>query len=200
MGFCGKTRPGCALIFLFLANAVMARSTDRRQITVMVNDRVQAPRGMLVEAEVETARIFRAAGVDIKWTNCGLGVRACLVASDPAQFVVAITPSRRMPSSSVFGEAFFGEDGSGKYCDVYLDRIQQAEKEWGVNSARLLGAVVAHELGHLLLGPHAHSHWGIMSPLWEGDNVTRVNMGTALFTGQQSALMKRRLNGMGPRF
>jgi hypothetical protein len=58
----------------------------------------------------------------------------------------------------------------------------------------LLGTVVAHELGHLLLGSHAHSQVGIMVPVWEEESLRNMGMGHLLFTREQSSLMKMRVS------
>jgi hypothetical protein len=57
----------------------------------------------------------------------------------------------------------------------------------------LLGTVAAHELGHLLLGSHAHSSIGIMTPHWEPETLRRMNMGGLLFTREQASRMQERI-------
>jgi hypothetical protein len=56
-----------------------------------------------------------------------------------------------------------------------------------------LGTVIAHELGHLLLGSHAHSYAGVMTPIWRGEVLQLEAMGCLLFTHDQASLMRRRL-------
>ena len=46
----------------------------------------------------------------------------------------------------------------------------------------LLGCVIAHEIGHLLLGLNSHSGSGIMQRRWERKQITQVMTGTPLFT------------------
>ena len=108
-----------------------------------------------------------------------------------------ILPREKASSDSAYGEAFLADDGVGKYADVFLDRIGQTHRECGVDRSRLLGAVAAHELGHLL-GLQSHSWVGIMTPSWSGENLKRVAMGATYFTGEQAARMRRRiLSGYG---
>ena len=57
----------------------------------------------------------------------------------------------------------------------------------------MLGAVSAHELGHLLLGSNSHSRIGIMEAIWEKDSVWKVERGMLLFTREQGELMRKRL-------
>ena len=50
----------------------------------------------------------------------------------------------------------------------------------------ILGCVMAHEIGHLLLGPKSHSDSGIMQPRWENKQVRQGMTGTLLFTQVQA--------------
>ena len=54
----------------------------------------------------------------------------------------------------------------------------------------ILGCVMAHELGHLLLGSNSHSDRGIMLSRWEVNQVRHLMMGALLFTPEQSKLMR----------
>jgi hypothetical protein len=93
----------------------------------------------------------------------------------------------------VFGQAFVGESGTGMYADVFLDRIQAAHDQYGTSVPRLLGAVAAHELGHLLLGFQAHSWTGIMTPVWESESLRLMSMGNLLFSREQAVRMQSTL-------
>ena len=68
----------------------------------------------------------------------------------PRPVCLHIVPTGKTSSDLVFGLAFLDERGVGKYSDVFLDRIEEACAESGADLSRLLGAVAAHELGHLL--------------------------------------------------
>ena len=99
-------------------------------------------------------------------------------------------------SDFVFGEAFLGPDGKGKYADVFFNRLRQVADT--VDIAQLLGAVSAHELGHLFLGSHAHALMGIMQPTWGPDSLHRISMGTLAFTPEQQRSMRNRALSAGP--
>ena len=98
----------------------------------------------------------------------------------------------------VFGEAFLGEDGSGKYADIFFNRVMAASATPELDTAQLLGAVTAHELGHLLLGSRSHAAIGIMQPVWEKDCLRRIWMGSLLFTREQAQAMQRRIDLSSP--
>ena len=169
------------------------------EITVLVQDSTRLSGSVLKGAEQETARIFRAAGIGIAWVDCSGGSSrvgdACYQVPGPTQFVLHIVSTGKTSSDLVFGLAFLDEDGAGKYSDVFLDRIAEAHRAFGADISRLLGTVVAHELGHLLLGNHAHSYAGVMTPVWRGEVLQREDMGYLLFTHEQASRMRRRLAG-----
>jgi hypothetical protein len=177
--------------------AVKTAGNEDVEITVLVQDSTKLSASVLKGAEKETARIFRAAGIGIAWVDCSGGSSrvddACYQVPGPAQFVLHIVSTGETSSDLVFGLAFLDEDGAGKYSDVFLDRIEEAHRAFGWDISRLLGTVVAHELGHLLLGNQAHSYAGVMTPVWRGEVLQRENMGCLLFTHQQASRMRRRL-------
>jgi hypothetical protein len=62
-----------------------------------------------------------------------------------------------------------------------------------VDLGRILGSVIAHEMGHLLLGSNAHAISGIMRPHWESGELHRIAMGTLLFLPEESKRMRARI-------
>lgn len=206
MGFMGKFHVEqlvVLLVALSWSSVAVAGNHDRNtvQITVVVNDGGGTSGAVLNQAETVASRIFADAGIEVAWVNCsGRFVdEACRVTDGSRQFVLHIVPTGRTSTDSVFGMAFLGQDGSGKYCDVFFDRIAEAHRSFGTDTSELLGTVVAHEIGHLLLGSHAHSQVGIMAPVWAEENLRNIGMGHLLFTPQQSSLMKARTGRQGLR-
>jgi hypothetical protein len=105
---------------------------------------------------------------------------------DQIVFVLHLVPTGRSSTDSVFGVAFLGEGGIGKYCNVFFDRVEETQRESGTGAGHLLGAVVAHELGHLVLGSHAHARMGIMTPVWQEQSLRAIDMGIFFFTREQA--------------
>jgi hypothetical protein len=171
--------------------------SNNTEITVVVQNSTRLSAEIVNESELETARIFRSAGIAITWVNCfaasGRMEDACLQTPGLGQFVLHIVPSGKTSSDLVFGLAFLDEQGVGKYGDVFLDRIEEACRESGTDLSRLLGTVAAHELGHLLLGSHAHSSAGVMTAVWKERTLRYESMGFLLFTHKQGSLMRARI-------
>jgi hypothetical protein len=185
------------VLLLVRTSAAVSGDTNTKEITVLVNNSAGVSPSVLSQAEIEAGRIFRAASIEIAWVNCPGGAadgeEACRVIPGANQFVLHIVPAGKTSTDSVFGVAFLGEDGTGKYCDVFFDRMRESRRESGVKLSQLLGTVAAHELGHLLLGSHAHTPAGIMTPIWANETLRQMNMGHLLFTRDQSLLMSSRI-------
>jgi hypothetical protein len=186
-----------AMTAVFILCGMALGYSDPTQITVLVNDSAGVPSAVLKQAEAEAARVFRIAGIDITWLNC-VGENSdelCRVVPTADEFVLHIVPDGKTSSEWVFGEAFLGEGGEGKYIDIFFNRVRKADGILSIDMGRLLGAVSAHELGHLLLGSHAHSQVGIMEPIWEDRSMREIGRGTLVFTKDQSQKMKARVGG-----
>lgn len=54
----------------------------------------------------------------------------------------------------------------------------------------ILGCIMAHEIGHMLLGPNSHSTGGIMRGEWDAESIRLMTMGTLLFPSQQARTMQ----------
>ena len=188
-----------AIGFVLIAGSLSSGSGigQETEITVIVYNTVHVPQPMLSVAEREAASIFRKVDIAIVWVDCPSAFpeagRICHNALSPRAFVIRIVPRTTRSTDAVFGEAFLPESGVGKSADLFFDRVESVKYDSNVNPARLLGAVAAHELGHLLLGTHAHTPFGIMAPRWQGNELRLIGMGVLGFNSDQAARMRSRI-------
>jgi hypothetical protein len=184
------------LLFLILDQLVSARpiDQDRPEITVFVYNTARVSPPVLALAERQASGIFREAGIAIAWVNCSAATLKGPCQPGPTQFILHIVARGKTSSDAVFGVAFLGPDGTGRYCDVFYDRIEKMHRESGESPARLLGTVAAHEIGHLLLGSHAHSPMGLMSARWREEDLRRISMGRMSFSSEQASRMRTRID------
>ena len=170
------------------------------QVTVSVFSDIPISRQILVRAEQRAQQIFYISGVDILWIDCtranasdGERDPACTKSYGPDDLVLRITSHVSTVSSDAFGVAFLGSDGRGRYADVFWKRAQElgAASNQGVD--RILGSVMAHELGHLLLGLNSHSVSGLMRARWGNDELRCLDMGTLVFLPEQGKRMRARI-------
>jgi len=122
----------------------------------------------------------------------------CVSFAWPTRLAVRIAPRSASSAGEVFGVAFLSDEGTGCYSDVFYNRALDLHADWNVGLADILGNVVAHELGHLLLGSNSHSGAGIMRAHWQGEELHRLSRGNLWFTSEQSNQMRGKLKGANP--
>jgi len=184
------------LLFAFASCALLAfASTDaieNSRIIVYVYDDSQVPRDTLARAEQQATSVYAHAGLGVRLINCTHpGIEACHSGDEPGDLILRITTKiARSTNDAAFGLAYLGADGNGRYADVFWPRIEELQASSKIDAGRLLGAVMAHEMGHLLLGSNAHAVGGIMEARWQGWELRRTNMGTLLFLPGQAKQMR----------
>ena len=164
-------------------------------IRVHVDNYSQASPTTLSGAEREAGRILGEAGLRIVWLNCLVGSspsvphNPCQGPLEPADIVLRIIPE---PAKNTFQDSVFGFAVVPLVASVYYDyavrsaKIDAADFEVPI----LLGCVVAHEIGHLLLGMNSHSGSGIMQRRWERKQIRQAMTGTLRFTPEQAKLIQ----------
>ncbi|HEV2400319.1 MAG TPA: hypothetical protein VGS27_25500 [Candidatus Sulfotelmatobacter sp.] len=189
-------------ILVFLSITAMGWAADST-ITIQVYSEVALSDKVLSQAEGEGMRIFQRAKVSTVWVNCDAFLAStdsrCHEAPDRKHLVLRIVPKALGGAESIFGVAFLAENG-GVYADVFFDSIATLHRDCGASIGRVLGHVMAHEVGHLLLGSNSHSSVGIMSPKWHREQLLRVGMGTLFFSSEDTRTMRGNISNLEPSF
>jgi hypothetical protein len=180
--------------FIFSETACATPADPDRTITVRVYNYAQTSPTGLVEAEREAGRIFGEAGLKVVWLDCSTGPTP--IPQDPCQEAIEDTdirlriilaPVRNSLPDSAFGFAIAPALATVYYKSVLgFAKYDQAEFEAPI----VLGCAIAHEIGHLLLGPNRHSFSGVMRAHWEREDIRLALMGGMLFTSDQAKLMR----------
>jgi len=186
------------LLFLTTTRCLSTGNSSAVSVTVGVFNDAATPRPVVEFAEQEASRIFMAAGLEIHWVDCIAGQEnvpfaGCPPPHSPTRLDLRIVQGGRKVKEDSFGVAFLSPDGTGTYIDVFYDAVEKLHHESNASPGRLLGHVMAHEIGHLLIGFHAHSNWGIMCPVWGRRELRSMEMGSVFFTGDQARRMRTRL-------
>jgi len=165
-------------------------------IMIAVYNDAKVPETDLAKAEKEAAQVFARAGVNVIWANrSGSSPTRTRFVKEAKGIVCLFLHIVREPltaTGDVFGMAFVDPDAIGEYIDVFYGRIQGFGNET-LDTAGVLGHVIAHEIGHLLLGVQSHSRLGIMQPHWYGGELRKASRGNLLFTPEQSEAMRERI-------
>jgi hypothetical protein len=152
-------------------------------------------------AQAESIRIFRQAGIELSWLRCAVSDEEFTKAPD--DFTACAQAARAaivriQPKSSGAGAerphsklAAAGEER----VEVLYDMLQEFSADHGSKPGLMLGHVMAHELGHLLLSEQSHASRGIMVPTFGAHAVHSAQRGHLLFTPQQGRRMRDRVKG-----
>ena len=177
-----------------LLQGASASEKEFGEMTIRVIDQVGMPEKEWQLAEQAADKVFRSAGVSLTWSRCVRNRTTdnsdCtqLMRTNEVNLIIVDEQSakRLQAAPGVFGAALTTDDGFGSRAYVYFGRIQQmCGVHHDVKEPFLLGAVVAHELGHLLLGPNSHSPWGIMKPDLERTDMTGISLSALGFDSRQ---------------
>lgn len=171
---------------------------ETSQVIVSVYDDAHVPRQILARAEGRAAKIFGQVGLNVNWLDCSpantTGCAVSLETGGLVHLVLRITPDAAVSTGDhVFGVAYLAPDGTGQYGDVFWQRAMDLQTNSKVDLAAILGSVMAHEIGHLLLGSNAHAISGIMQAHWERDELRRIGMGSLFFLPGQGKRMRARV-------
>ncbi|MBZ5548782.1 MAG: hypothetical protein LAO22_12640 [Acidobacteriia bacterium] len=177
------------ILSLALCSWDKAVAQRKPQLTVIVYNDAGVPERVVKQAMGIAERIYRKVGIEI----------ACREHDDSdaegTAFFVRIVPNSFNLPREDFGVAFVGSDGLGVQADVFYSGIRQVAQSSSLDAAEILGHVIAHEVGHLLLGSNSHSALGIMQAHWAIGQLREVSMGTLGFDKQQSENIRARLLG-----
>ena len=164
-------------------------------ITILAYNMAEAPRDILRGAEREATRIFSQAGVGVSWFDCTAehsvvgSQNVCQEGWGPVNIglrVLAKPTASRNPQGDRFGFAI-----SPGLASMYYDyRARFISDEFGMGLPLILGCVIGHEIGHLLLGPNSHSTEGVMQAEWGQRHLRQALMRDLLFSPQQSRLIQ----------
>jgi hypothetical protein len=191
--------------FSFLLSAAIATSatwasaqspvSPLARIHVRVYDYAQVPSKVLQMTEGQAGMIFRQAGLEVTWEN-----------STPPKDPSKANPiSPRPPDAAVIdlrivahfapvaGMLRYDSMGFAVPPDTATISLAWVEKLASLGIAeeyQVLGAAMAHEIGHLFLGPNSHSPVGVMRAGWKEQDLLEASQARLTFTADQARLIR----------
>jgi hypothetical protein len=169
-------------------------------VSISVHDYAGVSTILLAAAENQAREIFREARLETVWVNCSpqlakLEPRTCYF-SDSTHLTLKILPhamnAQVRNRLDVLGTAYPDEKGAGYFAYVFYDRIQELAQRRRLGH-KLLADVMAHEIGHLLLGSNSHSVSGLMCAHWNYEELRNVSEGAMSLIPSQSIIVRERL-------
>ena len=189
---------GLAVVLLWTATGRAAgnQQQERLRMTVVVQNLTDAPVSDLERAQMTAAGVYREIGIDLTWLDtAGLeramaGTRSgCVFANSVILLnLVPPSPAQRIPHNAL-GVAASGS----RLVRIALSRIADLAGSADVNSAVVLGYVIAHEIGHVFLPPNSHVASGLMRAQLD---LQMAKQETLLFSGQEGSRIRNGLSEM----
>ena len=149
---------------LLLLSASDAGASERPVVIVHVDDRANVPAGDLAGARREVDVIFAEAGVAIAWTTRRFPASIIGPAARDGRRHVALllVNTDEVPGEPSSGCTLGFAARKPAVAYAFYNRIAELGEIRPIDLRVVLGRVIAHELGHVLLPPNAHSPHGIM--------------------------------------
>jgi hypothetical protein len=172
-------------------------------INVRVHNYAHLDAGLLVNAEAIATRILREAKVNANWVYCPLSKEEedrypiCPSNWGTNAFVLNIlTPemaARLKTPVEALGSAPSPCDEDATSCPISLMyfRVEKQAEQFSIQPERLLGHVLAHEVGHML-GAN-HSSKGIMRGEWGRDDLKLMGFSLLEFSTDQAKQLRAAL-------
>ena len=161
----------------------------------------------LAGVDIDAARgaaesILRDTGIEVSFRYCRMASPGggawdnCEEPRKPGEIVVRIInapdPSVALDLDALGSSYVLKSTDQGWLATVYADSVASAASRAGVDRRTLMGLVLAHEVGHLLLGP-GHASAGLMSAQWPDAALRRGAQSNWRFSTDEAATMQERL-------
>ena len=144
----------------------LGHNQAKPRITLRVDDLAHLDPVVLTGSKEVTTAIFRKADVETVWLDCTVNQTDCGQETERPQFRLRILASpmdKDTVSDNALGFAMpCHENDLECIFFIFYSRITDLAAIYGIGPDRILGHVMAHEIGHTLLGPDAHAVSGIM--------------------------------------
>jgi len=160
-----------ALVSPVSATAAIHSELSSPTITVRVLDLAQVGGDTLDRAKAVTEGVFRPMGIKIKWLQCFVGDTrqdlACPAAVGPNDMSLRILRHKmanykKMRSSTAGAALPLAPRGGKGIIYLYFDRVIEVQNSQKQPLELVMGIIIAHEMGHLLLPGEPHALAGIM--------------------------------------
>ncbi len=176
---------------------------DSRPLTIHIYNLANVPSRRLDSATRDAGRILATAGIEAVWERRPeereahvLDLTACKRPAYDGRGYIVVAIVGSVPAryhSGALGYALPNAQ-AGVNATIFYERIKQIGEEGGTDLATVLGDVMAHEIGHVLLGTTEHSRGGIMKGTWSRVDFQMSHRAAAEFSAVESAAIQKRIS------
>jgi hypothetical protein len=175
---------------------------DRPRIVLAVCNEAAVTASILSLARQTTEGVFDRARIGVTWVPCGHA--AAKTVEGAALIVQALLATDQHGASRAAPPRILGMvvrgDGAEEGIWALTSRIVRAAAQQHVDAGFVLGSVIAHEIGHLLLPRRQHSDGGLMVVAWTHDDFVRASQGILQFAAADAVRLRASLRDRQPAF
>jgi hypothetical protein len=165
-------------------------------LSVAIHDYAALPPPVVERAKGVAATIYGRIGVSVKWleesqVGAELPTNPAACPDSPAALIHVRLFGRSLHSRRPPGDLGFSVSGT-TLASVLVERVENLAIRMNQNVGALLGVVIAHEIGHLLLPPNSHAP-GVMAAKID---FSRIEQGGPSFDPGQATMIRARIASM----
>jgi hypothetical protein len=170
--------------------AVSAAHEEHALLRVALVNHAGVPEDIWQRAQTTASRIYEVAGIQVLWIDSAATTVISTPQSDVTVIVSAAPSAPGLTSSKhVLGFALQPRN-RGRLAYAFYGRIQDFARDTRTDAGSMLGHVMAHEIGHLLLSREAHSLFGLMRGRWHESQAELVSAGLLTFTNDEATVIR----------
>lgn len=191
-------------------SAVAAQGATSAAFTILLRNYAKVPPDTLAEAERAATVVFQRAGIEARWNEIDVNpihIGPARLQDQPATLAdvqVNLLPETAPIPAGLSEKAVAVTPGAGPgrtVVDVFDARVRslsrrissaylKSDTDRSVSRGQLLGHVIAHEVGHVLLNQPGHSPRGIMRGEWTFADFRDMGECLLIFTPQQALILR----------
>jgi hypothetical protein len=169
-----------------------ARGETAARITIRLVNSARVEDRTLAKSERQAARVLAHAGIEVVWRDCSAGaIGACASELGSGEFWLHVANWKPDGGSmELVGFVTFDPDlARGPIlAGVYYPMVKQTASDFDIEEAPILGAAIAHEIGHVLGADHSLT--GVMRARFSRQNMVEMDMGGLFFDREQAARIR----------
>src|SRR5215471_16574126 len=174
----------------------VVKDPEPLSVVVVIDDRAQVSPVVLDNAEREVARIYLHAGLKTIWRFAPAPAAAFTV-----RLIIQAKFLGQPPGTSEFlmGAAPPTTNDCAGPVYVFFDQVTGFSNVQRTEPWVVLGAVIAHEIGHRLLRHSGHSSEGLMRAPWNATDWEKASLGLLLLTKGEREAIQSTISNCGGR-
>jgi hypothetical protein len=176
-----------AMLIVIGFGAIQEVDAQELALSVRLRNDAGVSEEVLNDAKAAVSQVYASAGITLTWLPARANITVVLLRRDQAVNL--------RQANDTMGFAPGSETERVHLAYILMHRVDEIAAGYHAERDVVLGAAIAHEIGHLLLPRDSHSKSGIMRAVWNQSDFRNAKRGELLLTADQVAQIRGRLAG-----